>query len=139
MSAADRGSGKFFDTNVLIYLLSGDARKADAAEAAVAGGGTISVQVLNEFASVATRKLGLGLDEVREILGTLKAVCAVVPLTLATHERGLDIAQRSGLALYDAMIVAAALESGCSQLLTEDLQHGQVIDRTLRIVNPFRG
>ena len=50
-------ASRFFDTNVLLYLLSGDQAKANAAETLVASGGIVSVQVLNEFASVATRKL----------------------------------------------------------------------------------
>ncbi len=67
----------FFDTNVLLYLLSGDASKADRAEALVVGGGVISVQVLNEFASVASRKLGMSWVEIREVLQTIRAVCRV--------------------------------------------------------------
>ena len=54
MKAAER----FFDTNILLYLLSADQDKADRAEAALTAGGSVSVQVLNEFASVASRKLG---------------------------------------------------------------------------------
>ncbi len=136
--AAEGARGRFLDTNILLYLLSGDRRKADLAEDALAAGGTLSVQVLNEFASVATRKLGLAMDEVREVLATVTAICTVTPLTLAVHQRGLEIAQRLGFSVYDAMIVAAALESGCSHLLSEDLQHGQVIDQRLTVVNPFR-
>ena len=60
---------RFFDTNVLLYLLSEDNRKADRAEAIIAMGGVISVQVLNEFASVASRKLGMAFDEIRDTLG----------------------------------------------------------------------
>jgi predicted nucleic acid-binding protein len=55
---------QFFDIDVLLYLLSGDESKADRAEQELSGGGVISVQVLNEFASVATRKLGMSLTEV---------------------------------------------------------------------------
>ena len=65
MSAADR----FFDTNVLLYLLSADTAKADRAEAALSGGGVVSVQVLNEFASVTSRKLNMPVAETRESLG----------------------------------------------------------------------
>jgi len=139
LTAADGGRSRFLDTNILLYLLSGDPRKADVAEDTLAEGGTISVQVLNEFASAATRKLGMAFDEVREVLATVTAVCTVAPLTLAVHQRGLDIAQRLRFSVYDAMIVAAALEAGCSRLLSEDLQHGQVIDRRLTVINPFQG
>lgn len=134
MSAAEH----FIDTNVLLYLLSADGSKADRAEEVLALGGTISVQVLNEFASVAKRKLGLAWPGVREILNTLRALCTVVPLTEAVHLRGMALAQRYGFSVYDAMIAAAALESGCRVLLTQDLQHGQVLDGLLVLRDPFR-
>jgi len=127
----------FFDTNVLLYLLSGDAPKADRAEMLLADGGIVSVQVLNEFASAARRKLQLSWPETREILGVIRALCRVEPVTLATHEAGLDLAARYDFAFYDAMIVAAAQQSGCAILYSEDMQHGQVVDG-LRIHNPFR-
>jgi predicted nucleic acid-binding protein len=99
----------FFDTNVLLYLLSGDTAKADRAEALLAQGGILSVQVLNEFAAVASRKLGLSYPEIREVLAPIRTICTVEPVTLETHERGLQIAERYGFRLYDAMIIAAAL------------------------------
>lgn len=132
MSAAD----SFFDTNVLLYLLSEDSEKADRAEALVASGGIISVQVLNEFASIASRKLAMRIPEIQEVLSTIRAVCAVVPLDVPTHELGLEVAERQRLSIYDAMIVAAALQSECRVLYTEDLNEGQKIDR-LTILNPF--
>jgi predicted nucleic acid-binding protein len=127
----------FFDTNVLLYLLSEDAAKADRAEALLANGGVISVQVLNEFASVASRKLGLSWPEIHEILDTIRQLCRVDPLLLETHERGLAISERYGFSIYDALIVGAALIADCDLLLTEDLQDGQRIDDRLQIKNPF--
>ena len=129
---------RFFDTNVLLYLLSADAAKADRVEETLAAGATISVQVLNEFASVALRKLGMQAAEVRDALEPIIAVCKVVPLTIEVHQRGLQLAERYGFSFYDALIVAAAIDSGCTALITEDLQHGQVIAGTLTISNPFR-
>jgi len=128
----------FFDTNVLLYLLSEDNCKADRAEAIIATtGGIISVQVLNEFASVASRKLGMSYAEIRDMLGAVRAVCQTQALTVDTHDRGLDIAERFGFSLYDSMIVSSALQSGCSVLYSEDMQHGQEIDDQLVVVNPF--
>jgi predicted nucleic acid-binding protein len=126
----------FFDTNVLLYLLSKDMAKADRAEMLLASGGVVSVQVLNEFASVALRKLAMTIPEIREILSTIRAVCMVKPLDIETHELGLDMAERYGFSIYDGLIVAAAIRGGCSILYTEDLQQGQVIDH-LMIRNPF--
>ena len=128
----------FFDTNVLLYLLSANEKKADRVEEMLTPGSTISVQVLNEFASVAMRKLGMKVAEVREALDPIKTICTVVPLTVLIHQRGLQVAERYGFSIYDALIVAAALDADCVTLYTEDLQHGQVIDRTLTITNPFR-
>ena len=129
--------GNFFDTNIVLYLLSSDTAKADRAEALMATGGRISVQVLNEFASVATRKLRMSWPEIREVLSQVRAVCVVETLTPETHDRALHIAERYGFSIYDALIVAAALLSDCATLYSEDMQHGQVIDRTLKIRNPF--
>ena len=133
MSAAD----DFFDTNVLLYLLSADAAKANRAEALIAGSGTVSVQVLNEFASVASRKLRMPWAEIREVLAQARAVCAVEPLSLETHDTALRVAERYGLSIYDALIVAAALLAGCKTLYSEDMQDGQLIERKLKIRNPF--
>lgn len=131
------GAEVFFDTNMLLYLLSADAGKADRAEACLANGGTISVQVLNEFANVASRKLGMSWIEIGEVLLPIRAVCTVVPLTAATFDRALQLAERYSLSVYDALIVAAALIAGCTELLSEDMQHGLRIDRQLTIRNPF--
>jgi predicted nucleic acid-binding protein len=131
------GADPFFDTSVLLYLLSDDTDKADRIETRLSARGIVSVQVLNEFAVVALRKLKMPLNEVREILDTIRAVCAVEPLTIETHDRGLAVCERYRFSLYDSMLVAAALISGATILYSEDLQHGQVIDNQLRVTNPF--
>jgi predicted nucleic acid-binding protein len=127
----------FFDSDVLLYLLSSDTAKANTAEDLLSQGGIVSVQVLNEIANVARRKLGKSWIEVREILDTLKAVCTVEPISVATHERAVFLAERFGYSNYDALILAAALLSGCSVVYSEDMQHGQIIERELTIRNPF--
>jgi predicted nucleic acid-binding protein len=133
MSDAER----FFDTSVILYLLSANSAKADRVEGLLAEQGTVSVQVLNEFAAVSTRKLGLSLAEVREVLAAVRAVCVTHAVTEENHDRGLEVAERYGFSLYDSMIVAAALLAGCGTLYSEDLQHRQIIDGRLRILNPF--
>jgi len=127
----------FFDTSVLLYLLSGDAAKADRVETLLSARGVVSVQVLNEFAVVALRKLKMPLNEIREILDTIRAVCAVEPITVETHDRGLAVFERYRFSFYDSMLVAAALIAGAKIIYSEDLQHGQVIDNRLRVTNPF--
>lgn len=129
---------RFCDTNILLYLLSADEAKADIAEETLAAGATISVQVLNEFAAVALRKLGMTVAEVRDALEPISAVCKIVPITVEVHKRGLLVAERYRLPIYDALIIAAALDANCSTLYTEDLQDGQIIENKLAIRNPFR-
>ena len=128
----------FFDTNVLVYIASGDAAKADRAEAAIAAGGAISVQVLNELANVARRKMQMSWNDTHALLTMMRGLLTVHPLTLETHDTALTLAERYSLSIYDAMIAAAAIRAGCDTLWSEDMQHGMAIDGGLRIVNPFR-
>jgi len=118
--------------------MSVDEAKANRAEDLLSAGGILSVQVLNEFASVASRKLSMSIAEIREVLATIRALCEVVPIAEETHDLGLQVAERYRLSIYDAMVVAAALLAQCTTLLSEDLKHGQVFERTLKIQNPFR-
>ncbi|MCK9991898.1 MAG: hypothetical protein Dbin4_00418 [Alphaproteobacteria bacterium] len=128
----------FFDTNVLINLASTDVAKADRAERLVADGGVISVQVLNEIANVARRKMHLSWDETRGFLSAIRSLLMVEALGVQTHEKGLALAERYNLSVYDAMIAAAALQAKCDTLWSEDMQDGAILEGGLRIVNPFR-
>ncbi len=131
------GTEAFIDTNILLYLMSADNDKADRAEEIVQAGGLISVQVLNELANVTRRKLSMSWGEINEVLILVRSVCSVAPLTMETHGRGMVVAERYGMSVYDAMIVAAALLGGCKTLYSEDMQDGLLIDHQLRICNPF--
>lgn len=134
MSVARR---PFFDTNVIVYLLSADAAKAARAESLLAAGGVISVQVLNELVAVARRKIGLNWTEIQEMLVALKANVQVASVTLSIHERAVRLAAAHNMNIYDAAIVAAAIESGCDQVISEDMQHGRRLE-TVRITDPFQ-
>ncbi len=129
----------FFDTNILIYALAQNDLRGSRAEALLATGGTVGVQVLNEFVSVARRKLRMSWKDVNEALDAIRVLCpSAIPITISTHEKALRVAEDHGYEIYDALVVAAALEAGCEVLYSEDLQHGQVIDGKLTIRNPFR-
>jgi predicted nucleic acid-binding protein len=130
--------GSFFDSNILLYLASGDAAKADVAERRIAGGGAISVQVLNEIANVARRKMRMDWRETHDFLALIRRLMKIVPLTLETHDTGAALAEAYGFSTYDGMIVAAALLDGCDVLVSEDMQHGLLVREQLRISNPFR-
>ena len=131
-------SGVFFDTNVLLYLLDDDTLKADRAEALLAKGGIISVQVLNEFTSVASRKLKMPYSDINEILQTVREVCEVKDLTIDTHFLGLSLAERYSFSFYDSLILASGLLADCKVLYSEDMQSGQKINEQLIIQNPFK-
>jgi predicted nucleic acid-binding protein len=128
----------FLDTNVLLYLVSDEPAKADRAEELVAAGGVISVQVLNEFASVASRKFAMGLPEIREVLSVVRVVCSVEPVSEKTHDLALELTERFQLSFYDSLIVAAAILANCSILYSEDMQDAQTIEN-VTIRNPFGG
>jgi predicted nucleic acid-binding protein len=127
----------FFDTNVLLYMQSADVAKADRSEELIALGATVSVQVLSEFVAVASRKLRMPWSEIRDVLSQFRAVCAIEPITIATHEKALHIAERYGLSIYDALIISAALLAGCKTLYSEDMRNDQVIEGSLTIRNQF--
>ncbi len=127
----------FFDTDIVLYLLD-DGPKADIAAGLLANGGAISVQVLNEALVNCIRKAGMSWQEAGNFLGGLRQLCEVIDLSAGIHDVGLALGERYGFSVYDAMIVSAALTGGCERLYTEDLQHGQLIEGRLRIVNPFR-
>lgn len=128
----------FFDSNILLYLARDDARKAEIAEKLLLGGGMISVQVLNEITLTARRKFGYDWVRVAHLIDDVQVFLTVTDLTLAIHDRGRLLAERYGFRVYDAMIVAAALATGCDTLYSEDMHAGLVIDARLTIVNPFK-
>lgn len=130
-------SKPFVDSNIVLYLLSGDVAKADRAQALLEAGGVISVQVLNEVTSVCLRKLKMPWQEVDALLLAVKAACNVLPLTVTSHEKAIEIAKRFQLSFYDANIVATALISGAQVLWSEDMHSGLLIDG-LVIQNPFK-
>lgn len=128
----------FLDTNVLVYTLGQRDDRTPVAEDLLAAGGVISVQVLNELASVAHRKLRMSWPDVTSALEAIKTLCPEpVPLTLSTHDAALRLASKHRYHIYDALIIAAALESECTVLYSEDLQSGRSIEGRLTIRNPF--
>jgi predicted nucleic acid-binding protein len=129
----------FFDTTILIYAVSeGDARAA-IAEKLLEAGGSLSVQVLNEFAAVAKKKLKMSWAEIAEALEAIRTLCGPpAALTIAIHDAGREIAARYGYHIYDALILAAAIDGGCDAVYSEDMQDGQKIGG-VTIRNPFVG
>lgn len=126
----------FFDTNILVYTVTKDPRKARAREV-FDRGGVVSAQILNEFANVSRNKLRHGWAEIEKALDDfVLALDEVLAITFETHRAAVAIARDHGLAFYDALIVASALEAGCDTLYTEDMQDGRRF-QGLTIRNPF--
>ena len=133
-----RPARDFLDSNVLVYAFTADPRAA-AAQTLLERGCAISVQGLNEFANVARRKLGMSWQELREALAAIRIVCATIrAIDIDTHADALRIAERHGFAIFDALMIASALQAGAETLWSEDMQDGMVVDERLHIRNPFR-
>ena len=137
-------NGDFFlDTNVFVYLLDDTApvkrQQADdlVQEALETRSGRISYQVVQETINVITRKLNATREQADRLLEDVLTPMWRVNPTRALIRHCLDLQARYGFSFYDSLIIAAALEAGCTRLYSEDLQHGQRI-QDLVIENPFR-
>lgn len=129
----------FFDTNVLIYAFSDNDPRSEVARILLATGGVISVQVLNELTAVLRKKLKMSWKDTLEGLAAVRTLCpTIAALTLEMYELGLKIAERYGYALYDSLVIEAALTAKTATLYSEDMNDGQVIEDTLTIRNPFK-
>jgi len=126
----------FFDTAIVVYASLDDAQRSPAAQQLLEAGGVINVQVLNEYVSVMRAKYSTPWPRIREGIATIRELCECHPLTELVHERAVELAARYNFHIYDASILAAALEAGCTILYTEDLQDGQRI-HGLTVRNPF--
>ena len=128
---------RFFDTNILIYAFAAGDRRSVRAEALMAEGGVIGVQVLNEFTSVVRRKLSWDWAQVDAALAVISELMGSArPLTADIHTHAVKVARGSTLSFYDALVIAAAADAGCRVLLTEDLQHGRKFGG-VTVENPF--
>ncbi len=132
----------FLDTNVLVYAFgmkkaSIPDTRSEIAQQIVIDRAVISVQVLNEFAQVCHRKVGLSWERIVASLQVIKELCGpAVPLTADLHEAAVELSRWHGFNIYDSLILAAAIKAGCTTVLTENMQYGQTIGN-LTIVNPF--
>ena len=135
----------FLDTNIFVYAAGREggekARIAyDLIDTAIARGkGVISYQVVQEFLHLALKKFDVPftLEQARTFISVTFRPMFSVQSSLGLYSEALEIYSRHKTSWYDALIVAAAAEAGCSVLYTEDLQHGTKIG-AVRIENPFR-
>ena len=126
-----RMSGSFLDTNIVIYSLGNDSAKRERSIELISDHPVISVQVLNEAANTLLRKFAMPINDIQAIMERLNDECTVQPLSAKIHFLALSIKDRYQFSFYDCLIIAAALESACDILYSEDMQHGQVISGQL--------
>jgi predicted nucleic acid-binding protein len=129
----------FIDTNILVYLFSVDEKekRLRAEELVQRAELLISTQVINEFVNVMFRKFSLSASEVDQACRELELTFRVSVVTQKTIFNAIRLKGRYGFSYFDALMVSSALEERCQNLYTEDMQHGQVVEDNLTIVNPF--
>lgn len=130
----------FIDTNVLVYSLSADKERGAKARETLLSNleAVVSSQVINEFINACLKKNLLSLDDAAEASNGFMRALFFAPVQEGTINRALRLIKKYRFSYWDSLIAASALENGCSVLFTEDLQHGQVINNRLRIVNSFQ-
>lgn len=131
----------FLDSNVLIYLYSEDepAKAALALKSAQEPDAWISTQVLNEVSNVLRRKQQQAYWDILNVIHELQRNFQITTVTSQTIEQALLLGERYGYSYFDSLMLASALEQGCNVLYSEDLQHGQILEGGLRIIDPFAG
>ncbi len=127
----------FADTNVVLYIIGKDSRKAEIARGILAARPLVSAQVINEAINVCLRKLGFDRTKAYAFADSVMRLTDVLPIDETTIRKSAELAIRYQLANWDALIAAAAVLAGCDTLYSEDLQNGQVLADQLSVVNPF--
>ena len=127
----------FLDSNVVLYALGEDEAKRARGLDLIAAEPTISTQVVNECSHVLRRKAGWSPAKVAVELSVIVGLTRLVDVRLEHIRSAWQLAERYRFNHYDSVILASALAAGCTRLYSEDLQHGQVIEGQLTLVNPF--
>jgi len=128
----------FLDTNIILYTIGQDKLKTEVARSFVATVPFVSAQVINECVNVCLRKFGFSREQAYAFADNVMRRTNVLPLDEAVIRKSAEIAIRQQISNWDALIVAAALLADCDTLYSEDMQHGQVFEGSLTVINPFR-
>jgi len=135
----------FLDTNILIYMFAApenkeDARKSENIRALLAGHETpvVSIQILNETANVFLQKKLISGNEIVKIIKEIIRLAEVVCLNENHVLKALELNAKYKISFYDALVVSAALTAKCTILFTEDMHHGLLIEKVLKVINPFK-
>lgn len=134
----------FIDTNVLVYIHLFDEESQDKRKALqnllhrrIDAELIINVQVINEFYNVLLRK-NIEDNVMQEKIHSQLEICSASELSLKTVFSAWKLREKYKYSYWDSLILASALENSCSILYSEDMQHGQVIEDSLKIINPFK-
>ena len=129
----------FLDSNILIYLYSEDEpQKQSIAEGIFDNSECIiSTQTLNEFCNVCTKKLKKPISEVIEALNKIKEYSILKFIDDKIIEQALFLHDKYFYSYFDSLMLSSALKSSCDIIYSEDMQHRQVIEKSLIIINPF--
>jgi len=125
------------DTNVLIYLEGNDIVKREIAENLLSYLPVISSQVITEFMNTTRRLRNISKQQMIDEATALFLGCWIAPIQYSTLTLTSKLIQKYDFQLFDSLIVASALEAKCDILYSEDMQHNLMVDRQLKIVNPF--
>ncbi len=126
----------FADTNIVLYSIGLDVKKATIARNILAAYPKVSTQVINESTNVCLRKLGFNREQAYAFAEEVMRRTEVLPVDEIVTRKSAELAMRYQLSIWDALIVAAAVLADCTTLYSEDMQHGQVIEG-LTVQNPF--
>jgi predicted nucleic acid-binding protein len=137
MTARGAEMPAFLDSNIVLYALGDDDKKCRVAAALIEATPWVSTQVINECSHVLRRKLQWSPDKVAEHLLAILSLVKLTDVGIAEIRSAWTLAERYGFSHYDSLIIAAALQTGSDTLYTEDMQHGQVIEGRLTLINPF--
>ena len=129
----------FLDTNIFVYLYSEDEleKQSVALNILKQAHCITSPQVLNEFCSVCLRKLKIPVNAVLQSLEEVRDNCEFCYIDMDVIQKALKLNNKYGYSYYDCLILASAILNGCEYLYSEDMQHNQLIEGKLKIVNPF--
>ncbi|GBU23901.1 hypothetical protein R83H12_00520 [Fibrobacteria bacterium R8-3-H12] len=129
----------FVDSNIVVYAYSRTEKDKQAKASAILidYDCLVSTQVLNEYCNVCIKKNFISISDIQKDINEILNNCGLYIINEVTISKALFVKNRYGFSYYDSLVIASALECECSVLFSEDMQHGQIIENTLRIVNPF--
>ena len=130
----------FLDTNVLLYAYSDEEDKKQISKQIFQRQRCLTcVQALNEFCNVCLKKWRFSREGIEAAIHEIEKGCVIIPVSIETMLHALSIHERYGYSYYDCVMLACALENGCTKIYTEDMSSGQIIEDRLLILNPYEG